>query len=175
MSARKLRDCTNVIQMGITQDREHDQEAETEQGDYEDIAVADDRYKIGTEVRVIKEDFHHYTNSGVLGRSGTVVSCVRNKNRSSNYVVHYALVDKCKARGPKVVVKGTPHSFCVCGDEVQHIQDHSGWSLWSYPHLEHWEIPPRDNLDRENTALKFLNVNVAHWGESYCGQMVDIT
>ena len=75
------------MQMGITRDREHEQEAKTEQGNYEDIAVTEDRYKVGTEAWVIKEDVHHYANSGVLGRSVTVISCVRERHYSSNYAV----------------------------------------------------------------------------------------
>ena len=123
--------------MGTTQDREHEQAGGTEQGDYAEIAVADDRYKVGTEVRIIKDDPWHNVNASVLGRSGTVISCVRERNDHSYYVVVYAFIDEFKACGPKVVVKGTLNSFCTCGDEVQQMRDHSGWCVWSYPHPEH--------------------------------------
>ena len=41
---------------------------------------------------------------------------------------------------------------------------------WSYPHPEHCEVSPRDNWDRQNRALRFPNVTVSHWGESYLGR-----
>ena len=44
--------------------------------------VADDRYKVGTGVHVIKEDMHHDVNSGVLRRSGTVISYARERNET---------------------------------------------------------------------------------------------
>jgi hypothetical protein len=82
----------------------------------------------------------------------------------------YALLEILKAYRPKVVVKGTPTSFCICGDEIHPIRDHSEWYVWSYPHPEHWELPPRNNWDRENRASTFPNVNMEHWGESYWGK-----
>ena len=94
----------------------------------------------------------HNTNSGVLGRNVK------------------SLIDRFKACIPEAVVKGTPHSLCICGDKIQHTRDHSGWCVWSCPHLEHWELPPRDNWDRGNSAFQFPNGNMAHWGESYWGK-----
>ena len=80
-----------------------------------------------------------------------------------HHVVVYPLLDEFKAYDLKLVVKGTPNSFCVYGDEVQQIRDHSGWSVWSYPHPEHWELPPIHDMDGGIRGLKFLNVNFKHW------------
>ena len=85
------------------------------------LSFLDDRYMVGTEVRIIKADVWHKVNACVLGRSDTVISCTRERNDHLYCVVVYALLDKSKEYGPKVVVKGTPSSFYIRGDEVQHI------------------------------------------------------
>ena len=47
-------------------------------------------------------------------------------------VVVYTLFDEFKTYGPKVVVKATPNSFCICGDKIQQIWGYNGWCVWSY-------------------------------------------
>ena len=49
----------------------------------------------------------------------------------------YVLLDKFKAYGPKIVVKGTPNIICICGDEVQHIRDLAGGYAWAHLHTEY--------------------------------------
>ena len=117
--------------------REHEQAGETEQGVHAESVVADERYTVGAEIGVINEDMHHDANSGILDRSGTVISCVREKNDSLYYVAVYVVLAKFKAYSPMVVVKGTPTSFCIYGDEVQQTRDYSEWYIWSHPHPEH--------------------------------------
>ena len=108
----------------------------------------------------MREGVWHNVNSGVFSRSGRAINCVREINNSLYYVAVYALPNKFKAYGPKVALKGTTNSFCICWDEIYHIRDYSGWCVWSYPHQEYRELPPRDDWDRDNRPTKF------HWGES---------
>ena len=118
VSLRRLRECIHVMQMRITQDREHKPASETKQGDYLDISVAYNRYKVGIEVCISIEGVWRDANSGVLVGSGTVTSCARERYDSLNYVTLYALFDKFKAYGPKVVVKEISNSFWICGDKT---------------------------------------------------------
>jgi hypothetical protein len=127
-------------------------------------------YTIGTEVRIIEDYVWHDVNSYILGRSGTVISCARKTNDSLYYIVVYTLFDECKAYGPMVMAKGPPNSFCIGGDEVQQIRDHSGWYVWPYPHPEHWGLPSKHDVDREIRGLKFPNVILEHWREGYWGK-----
>ena len=60
----------------------------------------------------------HNGNSGVHGRSVIMISCARETNGSSNYVVVYALLGKFKTYRLKVVLKRTPISFCICADTI---------------------------------------------------------
>ena len=69
---RRLRDCTNVMHVETTQDREYKQPSETEQVDYVDIAIVDNKYKVDTAVRIIKENVWDNANPGVLGKRGSV-------------------------------------------------------------------------------------------------------
>ena len=71
------------------------------------------------EVRIPKDGVGHNNSGDILGRSGIVVSCVRETNDRLYYVVVYMLLDTFKAYDSKVLVKGTPNSICICGDEVQ--------------------------------------------------------
>ena len=71
-----------------------------------------------------KNDVWHNANAYVLGRSGTVIGCVRERNNSMYCAVVYTLLGGFKAYDPNVVVKVTSNSFYMCGDEVQHIRDH---------------------------------------------------
>ena len=94
-------------------------------------------YKVGTEERIIKDEIQHNDKADILYRSGKVIRCVRERIDRSYYVVVYVLLGKFKAYGPKVVVKRTPTSICICEDEVQQISNHDEWYVWSYPHPEH--------------------------------------
>ena len=77
VSLIRLRECINVTQGATTSNREHKQSREIEQVNYINLAVANDKYKIGTEVQITKDGVWHDVNSYVLGSSGTVISCVR--------------------------------------------------------------------------------------------------
>ena len=83
------------------------------------------------------------------------------------YVVVYMLLDKFNTYRPKVMVKGTPNIIYIYGGEVQQIRDHDGWYVWSYPHPEHWELPPRHDVYRGIRSFMFLNVNPEYWGAEY--------
>ena len=39
--------------------------------------------------------------------------------------------------------------------------------MWELPHNKHWEIPPRNESDREARRAQFPQVEPEHWGEAY--------
>ena len=39
--------------------------------------------------------------------------------------------------------------------------------MWELPHNEHWEIPPRNESDRDTRQIKFPQVKPEHRGEEY--------
>ena len=82
--------------------------------------VADNKYKIGSQVRII-DDPDYEDNRNTRGYSGTVVRCKREWNRVSHIVTVYVLLDEFKAYNPLVVVKGTPRNLCCCGEALQSI------------------------------------------------------
>jgi hypothetical protein len=64
------------MQGATRQDREHEQPRDVEQADYVNLAVVNDKYNVGKEVRIIKYDVWQNVNAYILGRGGTVISCV---------------------------------------------------------------------------------------------------
>ena len=89
------------------------------------ILQANDTYKVGTHV-IIERSWHHNNNADTTGRSNTVVMCSRETNYRSYYVAIYVLLDEFKSCVPMIVVKGTPNSICVYGEDVQQIRNHVG-------------------------------------------------
>ena len=80
-------------------------------GCYEDIVVANTTYKVGTAVRIVEESqgYSCYDIKYLRGQHGTVVMCHREENHHmSQYVMVYVLLDKFKAYGPLLMVKGIP-------------------------------------------------------------------
>ena len=71
---RRLCEFINMMQGEIRRDREHEQSRDIEQFDYVDLAVANNKYMVGTEVWIIKDDVWQEDNPDVLGGSGTVIS-----------------------------------------------------------------------------------------------------
>ena len=91
--------------------------------------------------------------------------CRQEQNKHSHLVVVYVLLDKYKAYGPLVVVKGTPRKLCLYGDKEQSII-HEGWSAWELPSKQHWEIPPRNDSDRRKRREQFPTVALEDQGET---------
>ena len=68
------------------------------------------------EVRIPKDGVGHNNSGDILGRSGIVVSCVRETNDRLYYVVVYMLLDKFKACD----LKGSDE-----GDTYQHLHTYA--------------------------------------------------
>ena len=83
-----------------------------------DVVVADDRYRIGTQVKIIQND-EYDRGRNTLRHSGTIVMCHRERNDHSHLVAVYVLLDEYKAYDPLIVAKGTPRNVCLCGDNEQ--------------------------------------------------------
>ena len=116
-SARRVRIFVNMLQAQSGELDGRGQVEMIEPGQYSDIEVTDDRYKIGAQVRIMNDpDF--VRNRNTEGYSGTVVRCARERNRALHITTVYVLLDEFKACGPLIVVKGTPNNLCRCGDEL---------------------------------------------------------
>ena len=75
--------------------------------------------------------------------------CQRERNNHSHLVVVYLLLDKYKAYGSLIVIKGTPRNMCLHGEVEHQIRIYKGWSVWELTHNKHWKIPPRNESDRD--------------------------
>ena len=77
----------------------------------------------------MNEAGYAYVNNNLVGLSGTVVRCARERNDSSHITVVYAILDECETYGPLIMVKGTPSNFCCYGVELQHHDICSDWNV----------------------------------------------
>ena len=77
------------------------------------MEVADDRYRIGAQVRII-DDLEYKNNRNTKGHNGTAAGCKQERNENSHLVAFNVLLDEYKAYGLLVVVKGTPWNVCHC-------------------------------------------------------------
>ena len=93
--------------------------------------------------------------------------CSREINDRSYYVAVYVSLDEFKAYGPMTVVKLTPKSIYIYGEEVRQIKDHVECHVWSYLHDTHQEHPPKNDTDREARRRKFPGLDQEHQGEDY--------
>ena len=70
-----------------------------EPGQYHNIEVANNKYHIGQQVRIMNDPYVEDDNMSMMGLSGTVVRCTREQNNSSYHHVTmiYMLLDEFKA------------------------------------------------------------------------------
>ena len=138
-STQRMQRCVNMLRAQSGELDGRGQVEMMEPGQYSDIEVADDKYKIVQQVRIM-DDPHCIDNKNTKGHSGAVVRCARERNSTLHITTVYVLLDKFKAYGPLIAVKGTPDNLCLCGEELQSIDMDCGWTVWKLPLPDHWEI-----------------------------------
>ena len=144
-----------------------DQVEMVEAGQYGDIEQANNDYSVGQQVRIMNDAGHTYVDSILVGHSGVVIRCARDRNADSHITVVYMLLDEFETYGPLIVVKGTASSVCRCGEELQHSAVNDHWSVWRIPVPKHWEVPSRHDGDRARRQAMHSHVESKHWGDKY--------